>query len=57
MRLIAGDALRRSDRNPATIAEAVGYEPDTAFSLAFRPMSGSSRGRYRIRMQRLGTAA
>jgi AraC-like DNA-binding protein len=46
------DALRREDA-----AEAIGYESDTAFSLAFKRRFGSSPGRYRTRMQRLSTAA
>jgi AraC-like DNA-binding protein len=55
--MIARDALRCKDSNLATIAEAIGYESDTAFSLAFKRMFGSSPGRYRTRMQRLSTAA
>jgi AraC-like DNA-binding protein len=54
---IARDALRREDANLAAIAEAIGYESDTAFSLAFKRMFGSSPGRYRTRMHRLGMAA
>jgi AraC-like DNA-binding protein len=54
---LARDALRREDANLATIAEAIGYESDTAFSLAFKRMFGSSPGRYRTHMQRLSTAA
>jgi AraC-like DNA-binding protein len=54
---IARDALRREDANLATIAESIGYESDTAFSLAFKRMFGSSPGRYRTRMQRLSMAA
>jgi AraC-like DNA-binding protein len=54
---IAGDALRREDANLATIAEAIGYESDTAFSLAFKRQFGSSPRRYRSRMQRIGAAA
>jgi AraC-like DNA-binding protein len=54
---IARDALRREDANLATIAEAIGYESDTAFSLAFKRRFGSSPGRYRTQMQHLSTAA
>jgi AraC-like DNA-binding protein len=49
--MIARDALRREDWSLATIAEAIGYESDTAFSLAFKRMFGSSPGRYRIRIR------
>jgi AraC-like DNA-binding protein len=52
---MARAALRREDANLTAIAEAVGY--DTAFSLAFKRMFGSSPGRYRTRMQRLSMAA
>jgi AraC-like DNA-binding protein len=42
--MIARDALRREDASVATIAEVIGYESDTAFSLAlkrrFRQQSG-----------------
>jgi AraC-like DNA-binding protein len=55
--MIARDALRHKDSNLATIAETIGYESDTAFSLAFKRRFGSSPGRYRTRMQRLSTAA
>jgi len=54
---MARNALMREDANLATIAEAVGYESDTAFSLAFKRMFGSSPGRYRIQMQRQSLAA
>jgi AraC-like DNA-binding protein len=54
---VARAALRREDSNLATIAEAIGYESETAFSLAFKRMFGSSPGRYRIQMQRVGMAA
>jgi AraC-like DNA-binding protein len=54
---IARNALRREDANLAAIAEAIGYESDTAFSLAFKRMFGSSPGRYRTRIQRLNVAA
>jgi AraC-like DNA-binding protein len=54
---IARDALRREDANLTTIAETVGYESDTAFSLAFKRRFGSSPGRYRTQMQHLSTAA
>jgi AraC-like DNA-binding protein len=54
---IARDALRREDANLATIAEAIGYESDMAFSLAFKRRFGSSPGRYRTRMQPLSTVA
>ncbi len=54
---IARDALRREDANLATIAETVGYESDTAFSLAFKRRFGISPGRYRTQMQHLRPAA
>jgi AraC-like DNA-binding protein len=54
---IARNALKRDNANLATIAETIGYESDTAFSLAFKRMFGSSPGRYRMRMQRLDMAA
>lgn len=54
---IARAALKREDADLATIAEAIGYESDTAFSLAFKRTFGSSPGRYRTRMQRLNMAA
>ena len=54
---IARQALRREDANLATIAMSIGYESDTAFSLAFKRVFGSSPGRYRMRMQRLNMAA
>jgi AraC-like DNA-binding protein len=54
---IARDALRRKDPNLAAIAEAIGYESDTAFSLAFKRTFGSSPGRYRTQMQHLSTVA
>ena len=53
---IARDALKREDANLATIAETIGYESDTAFSLAFKRRFGSSPGRYRTRMQRINVA-
>jgi len=49
--------VRRMDSNLATIAEAIGYESDTAFSLAFKRRLGSTPRRYRTRMQRLSTPA
>jgi len=42
---IARDALGRENANLAAIAEAIGYESDTAFSLAFKRTFGSSPGR------------
>ena len=51
------DALRRKDSNLAAIAKAIGWVPDTAFSLAFKRMFGSRPGRYRIRMRHLSKAA
>jgi AraC-like DNA-binding protein len=50
---IAREALRREAANLATIAETIGDESDTAFSLAFKRRFGSSPGRYRTRMQRI----
>jgi len=38
--MLARDARRRQDSNLTTIAEAIGYESDTAFSLAFKRMFG-----------------
>ena len=54
---IARAALRREDSNLATIAEAVGYDSDTAFSLAFKRAFGASPGRCRSCTQRLDQAA
>ena len=54
---IAREALRREAANLATIAETIGDESDTAFSLAFKRRFGSSPGRYRTRMQRINMAA
>jgi AraC-like DNA-binding protein len=55
--MIARNALKCEDSNLATIAEKIGYESDTAFSLAFKRMFGCSPGSYRNQIQRLGTAA
>ncbi len=55
--MIARDALTHGDSNLAKIAEAIGYESDTAFSLAFKRAFGSSPGHYRTRMRRLSKAA
>ncbi|MCZ0732939.1 AraC family transcriptional regulator [Phreatobacter sp. AB_2022a] len=52
---IARNALRSENTNLAAIAAAIGYESDTAFSLAFKRMFGSSPGRYRA--ERAGVAA
>ncbi len=54
---IARDALTREDANLATIAEAVGYDSDTAFSLAFKRAFGSSPGRYRTQARRRSMVA
>jgi AraC-like DNA-binding protein len=45
---IARQALRREGANLATIAMSIGYESDTAFSLAFKRQFGGSPGRYRL---------
>jgi len=45
--LIARNALQSDKTNLATLAEQVGYESDTAFSLAFKRTFGCSPGRYR----------
>jgi AraC-like DNA-binding protein len=55
--MIARNALKRDDANLATIANAIGYESDTAFSLAFKRMFGTSPGRYRARMQHISVDA
>ena len=54
---LARNALTRDDANLVTIAEAVGYKSDTAFSLAFKRTFGSSPGRYRSQVQRRSMAA
>jgi AraC-like DNA-binding protein len=45
---IARQALRSENVNLATIATSIGYESDTAFSLAFKRQFGGSPGRYRL---------
>jgi AraC-like DNA-binding protein len=54
---IARDAFRREDANLLTIVEAMGYESDTAFSLAFKRQFGRRPWHHRCRMQRIGAAA
>lgn len=44
---IASNALKHHDANLATIAQDIGYESDTAFSLAFKRTFGCSPGKYR----------
>jgi AraC-like DNA-binding protein len=53
---VARQALRREGANLAVIATSVGYESDTAFSLAFKRQFGGSPGRYR-QLGRIGTPA
>lgn len=55
--MIARNALKREDSNLAKIAENIGYESDTAFSLAFKRMYGCSPGRYRSQFLRNQAAA
>ena len=50
--MTARAALSREDGNLAAIAESIGYESDTAFSLAFKRAFGVSPGRYRVEVQR-----
>ena len=50
---VARRALRSQGANLTTVAASVGYESDTAFSLAFKRQFGDSPGRYRL----LGKAA
>ena len=45
------------DQFEASLAETIGYESDTAFSLAFKRRFGISPGRYRTQMQHLRPAA
>jgi AraC-like DNA-binding protein len=46
---LARHALKSHDATLATIAAMVGYESETAFSLAFKRLFGESPGRYRTR--------
>jgi len=46
---LARHALRSHDATLATIATMVGYESETAFSLAFKRLFGESPGRNRTR--------
>jgi AraC-like DNA-binding protein len=46
---LARHALKSHDATLATIATMVGYESETAFSLAFKRLYGESPGRYRTR--------
>jgi AraC-like DNA-binding protein len=44
---IARSALRHSDESLTEIAERIGYQSDTAFSIAFKRSTGLSPGRFR----------
>lgn len=44
---VARTALRHSDDSLAEIAERIGYLSDTAFSIAFKRVTGQSPGRFR----------
>ncbi|QDL93706.1 AraC family transcriptional regulator [Paroceanicella profunda] len=49
----AREALKRERAPLADIAAAIGYESETAFSLAFKRKFGESPGRYRKRQQQV----
>jgi AraC-like DNA-binding protein len=46
---VARAALRHSDESLAVIADRIGYLSDTAFSIAFKRLTGESPGRFRSR--------
>lgn len=48
---LARHALKVGSDTLATIAASIGYDSETAFSLAFKRMFGESPGRYRARMK------
>ena len=48
---LARHALKAGPDTLATVAAMIGYESETAFSLAFKRMFGESPGRYRARMR------
>lgn len=54
--MIARNTLRNDRSKLVVVAEAVGYESETAFSLAFKRRFGISPGRYRSDMLRPGFA-
>lgn len=54
---IARNELKREKSNLAKIAEKIGYESETAFSLAFKRTFGCSPGRYRNEIKRIRIAA
>jgi transcriptional regulator GlxA family with amidase domain len=48
---LARDALKTNSETLATVAAQIGYESETAFSLAFKRMFNESPGRYRTRVR------
>lgn len=53
---LAEQALRRSDQPLAAIARALGYGSQSAFSTAFKRLTGEAPRHYRARLRELSDA-